>query len=84
MGVMKRLHGEREVLRDLAECIQPLNPWQSKMKAFLLDEIDAVFKLDGAIDGEPLIALIERFTWLEGQMLVLKDEAEQEACFGNS
>ena len=83
MGVMKRLSRERQQLRELVDSIRPTTPWQSKMKAFLLDEVDDCFKLDGSVGGEPLVSFVQRSQWLILALGQLKDEAEQEACFGN-
>lgn len=77
MGVMKRLHKERQQLREMVEGIPPMNPWQSKMKAFLLDEVDACFRLDGSIDGEPTATFLERTRWLLGRLLSLENETEE-------
>lgn len=82
MGVMKKLYGQRRELLEAIEAIPPSNPWQSKMKAFLLDEIDACFKLDGTIDSEPIVEVIQRSAWLADRLVSLQQLAEDIAIGG--
>lgn len=79
MSWMKMLYQERRDIQSTVKSIQPQFPWQARLKAILLDEIDKCYDMrEGRMANLPVEELMDRVYWLTCQLDIIHREACQQ------